>query len=341
AQGYVNAQDRFFEMDYRRHLTSGRLAELVGNVPSAIDADRAIRTMGWRHVAEQEWDLLDPDTRTYLTAYADGVNAYLADRSPSETALEYTVLGLNVEVEDIEPWDPVDSLAWLKAMAWDLVGNFSDELTRAAVYGRTGDISMVQSIYPDYPIGENLPIRPTATEIQTQQETAAQQAGGTAGDAAGGTTGGADDDAASWGGGLTSGAGSAQPGFDGEASSASALASIESALTALHAVPAPMGGGEGIGSNSWVVSGEHTATGMPLLANDPHLAPSVLGIWYQQGLHCRTVDAHCPFDVAGFGFAGMPGIVIGHTANLAWGLTNLASDSSDFLLERIDRKSVV
>ncbi|HLS65127.1 MAG TPA: penicillin acylase family protein, partial [Ruania sp.] len=335
AQGYVNAQDRFFEMDYRRHLTSGRLAELVGNVPSAIDADRAIRTMGWRHVAEQEWDLLDPDTRTYLTAYADGVNAYLADRSPSETALEYTVLGLNVEVEDIEPWDPVDSLAWLKAMAWDLVGNFSDELTRAAVYGRTGDISMVQSIYPDYPIGENLPILPTATEIQNQQENAAQQAGGTAGDAAGGTTGGADDDAASWGGGLTSGAGSAQPGFDGEASSASALASIESALTALHAVPAPMGGGEGIGSNSWVVSGEHTATGMPLLANDPHLAPSVPGIWYQQGLHCRTVDAHCPFDVAGFGFAGMPGIVIGHTANLAWGLTNLASDSSDFFLERI------
>src|SRR5699024_12465851 len=118
-------------------------------------------------------------------------------RSPSETALEYTVLGLNVEVEDIEPWDPVDSLAWLKAMAWDLVGNYSDELTRAAVYGRTGDISMVQSSYPDYPIGENLPILPTATEIQNQQENAAQQAGRTASDAAGGTDGAAGHGAAS------------------------------------------------------------------------------------------------------------------------------------------------
>ncbi|WP_022919480.1 penicillin acylase family protein [Ruania albidiflava] len=327
AQGYVSAQDRFFEMDYRRHLTAGRLAELVGNVPAAIEADRAIRTMGWRHVAEQEWDLLDADTRSYLTAYADGVNAYLADRSPSETALEYTVLGLDVEVADIEPWEPVDSLAWLKAMAWDLIGNFSDELTRAAVYGRTGDLSMVQAIYPDYPIGENLPILPTPTEITHQQENAAEQAGG--------TVGGADDGAASPGAALASGAGSAPGQLDGATTSGAALASIEAALSALRAIPEPMGGGEGIGSNSWVVSGEHTATGMPLLANDPHLAPSVPGIWYQQGLHCRTVDADCPFDVAGFGFAGMPGIVIGHNANLAWGLTNLASDASDFFLERV------
>lgn len=300
AQGYVNAQDRFFEMDYRRHLTAGRMAELVGNVETAVNADRAIRTMGWRDVAEQEWELLDADTRTYLTAYADGVNAYLADRAPSETALEYTVLGLNVEVTDIEPWHPIDSLAWLKAMAWDLMGNYSDELTRAAVYGRTGEVSMVEAFYPDYPIDQNLPILPTAEEITTQQERAA--GGGSPGEAQ-------------------------EP--------AGTLTAIEDALAALRAVPHPMGGGDGIGSNSWVVAGEHTATGMPMMANDPHLAPSVPGIWYQQGLHCRTVDGDCPFDVAGFGFAGMPGVVIGHNADLAWGLTNLASDSSDFFLERI------
>src|SRR5690625_6075807 len=95
-----------------------------------------------------------------------------------------------------------------------------------------------------------------------------------------------------------------------------------------------MGCGEGIGSNSWVVSGEHTATGMPLLANDPHLAPSVPGIWYQQGLHCRTVDAHYPFDVAGFGFAGMPGIVIGPIANLAGGRPTFPRDPSASSLDR-------
>lgn len=298
AQGYVNAQDRFFEMDYRRHLTAGRMAELVGNVETAVNADRAIRTMGWRDVAEQEWELLDSDTRAYLTAYADGVNAYLADRAPSETALEYTVLGLNVEVTDIEPWHPVDSLAWLKAMAWDLMGNYGDELTRAAVYGRTGDVAMVEALYPDYPIGENLPILPTTEEIETHERQASS--GGSPGAGGSGT-----------------------------------LAAIEDALSALNAIPQQPGAGDGIGSNSWVVSGEHTATGMPMLANDPHLAPSAPGIWYQQGLHCRTVDGDCPFDVAGFGFAGMPGIVIGHNANLAWGLTNLASDASDFFLERI------
>jgi penicillin amidase len=74
AQGYVAAQDRFFEMDYRRHVTSGRLEELVGDNPDARDADLVIRTFGWRRVAEQEWSILRSDTRAYLQAYADGVN---------------------------------------------------------------------------------------------------------------------------------------------------------------------------------------------------------------------------------------------------------------------------
>ncbi|MGO1317461.1 MAG: penicillin acylase family protein, partial [Cellulomonadaceae bacterium] len=124
AQGYVNAQDRFFEMDYRRHVTAGRLAELVGDNPTAIEADRVVRTFGWRRVAEQEWDLLEPETRSYLQAYADGVNAYLEDRSTTQLAMEYTVLGVQVDVEAPEPWDPIDSVAWLKAMAWDLRGNY-------------------------------------------------------------------------------------------------------------------------------------------------------------------------------------------------------------------------
>src|SRR5699024_4181567 len=119
------------------------------------------------------------------------------------------------------------------------------------------------------------------------------------------------------------------------AATTQALPSIEAALTALHAVPHPLGAGEGIGSNSWVVSGKHTASGKPILANDPHLAPSAPSVWYQQGLHCRDVGPECPFDVAGFGFAGMPGIIIGHNNHLAWGLTNLAADSSDFFLERV------
>ncbi len=90
-----------------------------------------------------------------------------------------------------------------------------------------------------------------------------------------------------------------------------------------------------IGSNSWVVSGAHTTTGKPLLANDPHLDASIPGIWYQMGLHCRVLSATCPFDVAGFSFAGLPGIVIGHNNRIAWGFTNLPADVTDLYLERV------
>ena len=129
AQGFVQAQDRFFEMDFRRHVTAGRLSELLGK--STVETDMYVRTMGWRRVAEQELDLLSPETRSYLEAYSDGVNAYLKDRSPTELSVEYTVLGLTGLDYEPEKWTPVDSLAWLKAMAWDLRGNMDDEVARA------------------------------------------------------------------------------------------------------------------------------------------------------------------------------------------------------------------
>jgi penicillin amidase len=88
-----------------------------------------------------------------------------------------------------------------------------------------------------------------------------------------------------------------------------------------------------------VVSGEHTASGLPLLANDPHLGPALPSIWAQMGLHCVEVSASCPFDVAGFTFSGMPGVVIGHNADIAWGFTNLAPDVGDLVLERVSGNS--
>ncbi|HYF72542.1 MAG TPA: penicillin acylase family protein, partial [Nocardioides sp.] len=90
AQGYVQAQERFFEMDVRRHQTAGRLAELLG--ASAVESDAYARTLGWRRVAEQELALVRPETRAALEAYADGVNAYLDTHAPREIAAEYTVL---------------------------------------------------------------------------------------------------------------------------------------------------------------------------------------------------------------------------------------------------------
>ena len=72
AQGFVQAQDRFYEMDFRRHLSAGRLSELFGD--SQFERDAYLRTLGWRRVAEQELALLAPSTRRYLDAYASGVN---------------------------------------------------------------------------------------------------------------------------------------------------------------------------------------------------------------------------------------------------------------------------
>ena len=116
---------------------------------------------------------------------------------------------------------------------------------------------------------------------------------------------------------------------------ASEKQALKAATAALDAVPVLVGQGDGIGSNSWVVSGAHTTTGKPLLANDPHLSPTIPGIWYQMGLHCRVLSAACPFDVAGFTFAGLPGVVIGHNDKIAWGFTNLPADVTDLYLERV------
>jgi penicillin amidase len=307
AQGYLHAQDRFFEMDYRRHVTSGRLAELVGDVPEAIEADMVIRTFGWRRVAEEEWHLVSPETRAHLQAYAEGVNAYLESRDPEQLALEYTVLGLRVPLTEPEPWDPVDSLAWLKAMAWDLRGNYDAELERALAYSTLGDAGLVDELFPDYSVAGNEPILTNADRADGGADTSADT---DAGERTGTRI------APEYG---TSAVGGA----------------LGAARRALDAVPVLVGRGEGTGSNSWVVSGEHTVSGAPMLANDPHLTLGAPSTWAQAGLHCETVSDECPFDVAGFGFAGFPGIVIGHNGQLAWGLTNMGADVTDFFIERV------
>ncbi|MEN8239778.1 MAG: penicillin acylase family protein, partial [Actinomycetota bacterium] len=113
---------------------------------------------------------------------------------------------------------------------------------------------------------------------------------------------------------------------------------LRSVATAVDAVNRVTGGGmeTGIGSNSWAVAGEHTDTGMPLLMNDPHLSPQMPSIWYQVGLHCNEVTDNCPYDVAGFSFAGVPGVVIGHNADIAWGFTNVGPDVQDLYIEKIN-----
>ena len=301
AQGYVHAQDRFFEMDLRRHLTAGRLSELFGE--KALESDMVVRTLGWRRVAERELAILDPDTRQYLDAYAAGVNAYISGKSGADLSLEYAVLSLTGPDYAPEPWTPADSVAWLKAMAWDLRSNMPDEIDRVLATA-TLTRAEVEQLYPPYPYARNAPIVAEGTVVggsfrqgerpQLRRPPPALSAG-----------------------------------------SAHTLRGIRDLLSGLSG----LGPGDGIGSNSWVISGRRSATGQPILANDPHLAPSMPGIWYQIGLHCREVTSACPFDVSGFTFSGMPGVVIGHNQRIAWGLTTMYADVTDLYLERVDDES--
>ncbi|MEP7356857.1 MAG: penicillin acylase family protein, partial [Anaerolineales bacterium] len=93
---------------------------------------------------------------------------------------------------------------------------------------------------------------------------------------------------------------------------------------------------DGIGSNNWVIAGSRTTTGLPLLANDPHLSLQMPSIWYEIGLHCQPVSAACGFDVTGYSFAGVPAVVIGHNARIAWGFTNVGPDVEDLYIEKIN-----
>jgi len=272
AQGYVHAQDRFWQMEFWRRIGAGRLSEILG--PSALDQDRFIRTVGWYRAAQEDLDQLSESELALLQAYADGVTAYI-DSHRGKLGLEFTVLGLTGVKFDPEPWTPVNTLSWAKVMAWDLGGNRSAELLRANIIARLGQPAL-EELMPGYP--PDYPI-------------------------------------------IVSGA-----------LNEATLAAVPEDAFDMHA----FGIGKDLGSNNWVISGEHTESGKPILANDPHLGIQMPSIWYEAGLHCDPVGADCPYNVVGATFAGVPGVIIGHNENVAWGVTNLGPDVQDLFIENIN-----
>ena len=272
AQGYVHAQDRFWQMEFWRRIGSGRLSELMG--PATVEKDRFLRTVGWHRIAAQELTQLSPEVRTALGDYAAGVNAYISTHR-NRLGLEFTILGLTGVEYEPEPWTPFNTLTWGKVMAWDLGGNMNAELTRAYIAARlgTGAVDALMPPYADdYPVIVPHPL------------------------------------------------------------SESTLEAVPTVAFDLH----PLGKGDGIGSNNWVISGERTETGMPLLANDPHLGIQMPSIWYEIGLHCQPVGEECPYNVVGASFAGAPGVIIGHNDHIAWGVTNLGPDVQDLFIEKVN-----
>lgn len=272
AQGFVHAQDRFWQMEFQRRVGSGRLSEVLGE--AALPQDRYIRTVGWHRTAALEAEALEGRDRELLEAYAAGVNAYL-ETHPGSKGLEFTLLGLTGVDFDPEPWTPIDTLAWGKVLGWRLGGAATVELTRAHLAARLGTAALpvlMPAYDPDYPLIVSSSL-----------------------------------------------------------SEASLGAVPESAYT-----PILPGDGYEVGSNNWVIGGERTTTGFPLLANDPHLGIQIPSLWYEIGLHCEPIGSDCGINVVGASLPGTPGILLGHNERIAWGLTNLGPDVVDFFVERLN-----
>jgi len=296
AQGYTQAQDRWWQMEFWRHIGSGKIEELVGKKDTVLGTDIFLRTLGWQHVAENEVGLCDEESLSQLQAFADGVNAYIMDREPGELALEYSILGLTGIDVKIEPWTLSDTLVFGKLMAWDLGPSNNNEQDRATLYELLGQEMADQLFTPPWPFGE----RPTIVQLEDLPS--------------------AD---------LTEGT---------QASSRGKCADTDILLTnnPLPSMRLVFESGQGIGSNNWVVSGKMTKSGMPLLANDPHLSIQMPSIWYEIGLHCHPANGESPLDMVGYAFAVTPGIIIGHNNSIAWGVTNVGPDVFDLYRIRVN-----
>jgi penicillin G amidase len=140
--GFVHAQERLFQMELQRRYGAGRLAEIFGQ--QAVATDRQMRVLGLYRAAESAIPSLSPQMNRALSAYAAGVNAFLASRRGAPPP-EFLLLGFVPE-----PWRPADSLVWGKLMAVQLGGNYRGELLRARM-ARTITAADLAFLYPEYP----------------------------------------------------------------------------------------------------------------------------------------------------------------------------------------------
>jgi len=309
-QGWVHAEDRLFQMDLLRRQASGTLAELVG--PSALASDVELRTIGLRRAAERSLPALSPEAQADLAAYAAGVNARVASHP---LPVEYGLL----ELTAFAPWTPVDSVVIAKLLAFSLsfdldVGptvTFASYVQAGTVAGFDGAALFFEDLV------RSAPFDPASTVP----------------DATDGAANGAAVEAP-----ASSGERGAR--FAAAAAAAQSLspATLELArgylervaeVPLLAAAAAPRE--RAAGSNEWAIAGRHTASGRPLIANDPHLALDVPAIFHQ--IHLRAPAAG--IDVIGSGFAGVPYVVLGQNRYVAWGATTNPMDVTDTYQETI------
>jgi penicillin G amidase len=310
AQGYVMAQDRLWQMDLLRRVARGQLSEILG--PRTLLIDKEFRTYGFARAAERDSSFLDPESGKVMEAYARGVNQFIAQHKKN-LPLEFTLLGYEPAL-----WQPSDVLAISAYMYRTLADTWQRELNRAKVTERVGpdrakdlfseDAAMDHFVVGD-PNVQNDGSQRTATDPgdeddddDLQPDTVLKASGGNSQNLA-------------------------APESDPDLTSALAL-SIQTFLAESRSEIR-----QALGSNNWVVSGAHTATGKPLLANDTHLELSIPSIWYE--VHLTAPG----WNVKGLTLPGAPMVIIGHNDRIAWGFTNNGADVQDLYLETFNPAS--
>ncbi|MBT8395323.1 MAG: penicillin acylase family protein, partial [Gemmatimonadetes bacterium] len=258
---------------------------------ATVETDRFLRTIGLETAARAGRAFTNTPIFQQMSAYAAGVNAAI-DGWEGLLPPEFHLLRFKPE-----PWDPVLTQGIEKLMAWDL-SDYQTGLNLAAARELLGDEALAP-LMPRYPewgvtIVEGWPGEAEGTEAPAHASVEGVAAGGSP----------------------------LPPPVSLDAATLASLSDDIAQVLELGSVVRA--------SNSWVIGGERSASGKPLLANDMHLGMNAPNIWYLMGLHAPG------YDVVGMTIPGAPGVVAGHSRAVAWGFTNAMVDDSDFFIERVN-----
>ncbi len=302
-QGYVTASDRLFQMDLMRRLARGETAEIFGN--SVLEEDKRWRRFGFSEIAIQSLSQLTPELREALDDYARGVNAYIATLDDKTMPVEFRILQYKPR-----KWLPTDTIVVGKILADALSTTWRNDLLRASLQNITkekfADLTNQITPYDVVLFGKDTAVSRTAIKSELPA-----------------STGGTND---------TFKATLLPPVYAGGSDPDLPTAEQDEKLRADSLSRVGLYAEDLAASNNWVISGKRTADGKPILANDPHLAPTAPGIWYLTHLSSQAMR------VSGVTFPGVPGIVLGHNEFIAWGATNVGPDVQDLYIETFNEK---
>ncbi len=297
--GYLHARERLWQMDVQRRLASGRLSEVLGE--AAFNNDLLMRVIGLHRSARNTVSWLErnsPEVYSLLLAYAEGVNAAIEElRSTGRLPMTFKLLNY-----EPEPWRAEDSIVWAKYMAWTLTGFWYPLLlTYLAIKLGPEDVAELYPVRHYY--SGNVTVVPGDGSV-----------GGESLDVDPELLMGLDWHS-EWATGIDL----------NDRELADRLASlIERVAEFARIAPSELG------SNNWVVGPSRSATGGPILADDPHLPLNLPSLWYEVHLVTRE------YNVRGVTLPGIPFVIIGFNEHVAWGLTNSQIGVTDFYLETVE-----